>query len=293
MPLKNSTKTTRQRLNKLFIPDITEPYHIKVHWIRAVFPPDGLVTISNELHIHTFFELHLITDGEFHYRSENNRLYTISRGSGLLIPAEKSHMLEKYSETACKISVAFSPDKGSFLYKKLKESGIFSFAVSDYMLSILSFIINEGEINSISSPYLIRNRIFELICLIQRTMGMEEETGKPHNETEDRRITAAKLFIKSNSQRLLTCNEVASFCGLSTKQTERLFFASTGRHLSEYIKSTRLSEAERLLLETRMPIKEVSEALGFSNVYNFTNFFTKRAGISPGAYRKSDMRKEN
>jgi AraC family transcriptional activator of pobA len=46
-------------------------------------------------------------------------------------------------------------------------------------------------------------------------------------------------------------------------------------------------EARRHLIYTSMPVKDISDALGFSDPAYFTRFFKRQAGISPAAFRAS------
>jgi AraC-like DNA-binding protein len=51
------------------------------------------------------------------------------------------------------------------------------------------------------------------------------------------------------------------------------------------MRNHRLELAERLLIEERVPIKQLAHRLGYANVHNFTHAFTARLGVSPGALR--------
>ena len=48
---------------------------------------------------------------------------------------------------------------------------------------------------------------------------------------------------------------------------------------------TRLAEAKRQLYYTARPVSEIAYELGFDDAAYFTRFFTRRAGISPRAFR--------
>ncbi|MDO5477742.1 MAG: AraC family transcriptional regulator [Clostridia bacterium] len=288
----NYPESLRQRLNRMYIPDITEPYHIKIHWMRAVIPKEETVFISKDSHIHTFFELHIMTEGFFEYRFPDGKTLTLSKDNALLIPPKESHTISSFLDSSNKITISFSPDKDSPLYRALKKFGIDTLHVNEKIYSIINSIFEECEINTTVSPYVIRNKIFEVLIEFARIASLPGAIPRSDAIIEDRRVTAAKLYIRNNSNRLITLNEIATHCGVSAKQMDRIFLSCQGCHLSEYIKYARLSEAEKLLLETRMPIKEISEKLGFSNVYNFTSFFKKRAGITPAAYRNTDIVKE-
>lgn len=59
----------------------------------------------------------------------------------------------------------------------------------------------------------------------------------------------------------------------------------TGLTVIEHLQRTRLAEAERLLSQTPMEIKEIAYTLGFADHASFTKFFKRLKGISPGKFR--------
>lgn len=58
-----------------------------------------------------------------------------------------------------------------------------------------------------------------------------------------------------------------------------------GRSALEVVHDRLLLEAKRDLIYTSMTVKEVSNALCFSDPAYFTRFFARNAGLSPTAFR--------
>ena len=56
--------------------------------------------------------------------------------------------------------------------------------------------------------------------------------------------------------------------------------------ISRYIAVKRVEKACRYLRETDMTITDVAAAVGVPDYNYFCKFFSRRAGISPGEYRK-------
>lgn len=61
--------------------------------------------------------------------------------------------------------------------------------------------------------------------------------------------------------------------------------AATGLSALDLLHERVLHEARRLLAYTRAPVAEVARELGFDDPAYFSRFFTRRAGLSPQAYR--------
>ena len=72
--------------------------------------------------------------------------------------------------------------------------------------------------------------------------------------------------------------------GLSYKYLNELFQRETGMTLHRYHTCLRMNEAARLLRETSLSVTEISERLGFVNLFYFSSVFKKTNGVSPRQY---------
>ena len=79
--------------------------------------------------------------------------------------------------------------------------------------------------------------------------------------------------------------ELSRLLGLSSKKLNEIFRAVTGKTVFEWLLNLRLTHARDLLLNGDQPIREISETLGYSNVNNFINAFTRHFNTSPGRLR--------
>lgn len=67
----------------------------------------------------------------------------------------------------------------------------------------------------------------------------------------------------------------------------------TGMSVSRYIRSEHMLRAKRLLVYTRLSIKEVASQLGYEDAAYFTRLFTKETGVSPTAFRGKYLESSN
>ncbi|MFD0676163.1 MULTISPECIES: AraC family transcriptional regulator [unclassified Paenibacillus] len=61
----------------------------------------------------------------------------------------------------------------------------------------------------------------------------------------------------------------------------------TGYPLNEYIHRLKAAEAKNILLNTDLTLKEVSDTLGYKDVFYFSRLFKKYVGLAPNVYRKN------
>ena len=63
-----------------------------------------------------------------------------------------------------------------------------------------------------------------------------------------------------------------------------------GISFSEYLAAYRINIAKAYLLDTRLTISNVAEAVGFGDTHHFSKTFKKLVGMTPAAYRKKSVR---
>ena len=102
---------------------------------------------------------------------------------------------------------------------------------------------------------------------------------------DDREIAGAIRFIQQNAGHPVSVDDVVRATTLSRRALYTRFARTTGRNVSEYIRSVRAARAARLLLETTMPVAQIAAALEFPDEKNFARFFRREKGLSPRKYR--------
>ncbi len=99
------------------------------------------------------------------------------------------------------------------------------------------------------------------------------------------RIGAQALKKEWNLNRSI--DEYAQMSGVSKTYFYRCFRRWSGKSPVEYRNMTRLSNAEVMLCNTGMKIKDISAAVGFEDPFYFCRLFSENFGTSPKNYRKS------
>ncbi len=102
-------------------------------------------------------------------------------------------------------------------------------------------------------------------------------------------IKVAEL-MEANVERPVSLERIAQETGLSRRQIERLF----KRHLNcvpkRYYLELRLKRARELLLQTAMPIMDITTACGFQSPPHFSKCYRKQFGYPPSVERQSPRR---
>ena len=96
-----------------------------------------------------------------------------------------------------------------------------------------------------------------------------------------------EAYMRRNLHRDLSHKELSEEFHISTSQLARVFKNSTGTTLTKYLYQLRLNKAKQLLLESSLPISEISLLVGYTSFSHFSYIFRREIGVSPGDYRRT------
>lgn len=88
----------------------------------------------------------------------------------------------------------------------------------------------------------------------------------------------------------LSPEQLATLCGSSPRQLQRLFREHLNRPMMQFYRDLRLEKADELLGQSARPILDIALSTGFSGAAHFTRCFTEKFGVPP-ARRRRDARK--
>lgn len=269
------------KISTFSVPPIHVPERIDILWIRTHSFERYSRQINMQSHKHSFFEVHFVFKGSIIYEVAGTE-YRLAGDKALLIPPELTHRIRSFSEDLVKINISFSGADSSFA--PLVHGKGYRFSINGYMMDDFDRIFAEAEHREAHYLYVIRDRVFSILCTVLRSAGLAESTEL--SERESFACEIAARYIEDNKNLFLNCADVAAYCNCNEKYLSRRFKRECGMTLLEYIHSVKMKEAERLLLETDTLLSEVAEMLGFSNEYYFNSFFKRHCGMTPGAYRE-------
>lgn len=97
-------------------------------------------------------------------------------------------------------------------------------------------------------------------------------------------------YIGVHINEKLSIGDLAERAGYSEYYFSRKFKQEMGCSINEYIMREKIERAKVLLSTTNMSILDISVELSFNSRSYFSDTFQKIAGISPGEYRKQNIR---
>ena len=126
--------------------------------------------------------------------------------------------------------------------------------------------------------------------IAQAALSFESSMLDDSSKAGTRAISIAKKFrnlVKADFRTLKRPSEYAEKLNISVAHLNDVVKRVTGHSVSQLIQKELLNEAQRLLYYSEMTVKEISYQLGYQDPKYFIRLFTKKAGRSPGDYRKT------
>lgn len=243
--------------------------------------------INHKDHHHTSYEIHIINSGHNIYEIDN-QFVKVEAGSYLLISPLTKHRFVEASLDTAKHSMTFTISENRLSIMNINEQNRFFLQKTPKTVDDnINYICSLKKTPDPFTSQIISNRVFECIVSLLRPVGVTNFSIHEDNSHEDLHLALAKQFVRDNVEQVITVSDLAAYCRLSTKHLTRLFQQKEDISASEYIRKQKCLHIEKLLSDSSLSLREISEKMNFNNEYYFNTFFKKYAGMSPGAYRRS------
>lgn len=229
-------------------------------------------------HCHTEYEIHMIFCGKQCYEV-GDITYEVNENEFILIPPKTMHRMVFASENLQKYSITFDSNDivAALCYHK---------AIPETIINSIRFIAEEFRKKSPSSPFIIENRVLEVLTLLFRSIGCETTTPVNEMSAVDNRFVMASKFILDNIEQNLSVADVAFYCHLSTRQLTRIFLDTEGVSPAKYINDIKMKKIGEYIKNSDLSLQQISEQFSYNNEYYFNTAFKKHFGMPPFTYRK-------
>lgn len=105
-------------------------------------------------------------------------------------------------------------------------------------------------------------------------------------EKEPPRLRDISTFVLDHVDEPLLVERIARRVGMSPRTLSRWCREHLGESPAELVRRLRIDEARRLLEETSLPLKDITERTGLGDASTLWRVFTRRLGVTPTAYRQ-------
>ena len=254
----------------------------------------------HDYHYHEYIELLYFYDGKGEVWV-NGTATKVSEGSLVIISSNMAHnvVLKEATEYIC---IKFSP---SVLYENepffinLKYALPFMSDIQQYVFSheeikgtaiksLVEEIMDEWKRMEYGFELAIRSAILKIFLVVIRLWHDNGETAERMKLSPEMKTAIAYI---SENYSTATEKQVADICNFSYNYFSRIFKETIGKSFKDYIMDVKLSQAEKMLLSSKMSITEIAEKTGFSSISHFIARFKDLKGVTPNGYRRKMLKR--
>ncbi len=158
-------------------------------------------------------------------------------------------------------------------------------SVQAEVTALLDSIKREIEQNESESARAIFHHAGLLSVWLNR--AKDKNIAITQNDKQSKLVARYTHLIEQEFRSGQSVTDYAQLLGITPTHLTRLCNQSCGKSASAILSDRVLFEARRMLRDTRVPVQQVSDGLGFKSASYFSRVFHNQTGMSPSAFRKS------
>lgn len=225
----------------------------------------------------------VISRGQGEFESKNGGRYALSAPCVFVLFPGEWHRYRAAPETGwTEHWIGFSGDYAESVLKGIipKEGPVIRLQDSPKeLISLIQILLEQTNAKQTGNTINAIVDTIRLIGSLHKIQIARQAERKPNQKN----IAEARMFILAHFNEKLDWDEIASRLGMSTPTFRRRFQQSTGLAPFQYQTKIRLNRAKTMLAAGKR-VSDVSDFLGYSSPYHFSNLFSEREGLSPKAY---------
>lgn len=226
--------------------------------------------------------------------------FALKKGDFILLDANVSHRLIVEKNNPCRmlnIEFVFVDKKSSFPTMKQLAEG--SQALTEWLSKDTPYVVlkDPDEIYHTLKSLVLQldelgsdNEMMVQLLLAQvliRTATLAIEAKDHEHQPSDEYVKNAVTYIHHHYDCDIQVKDIAASVNVHPGYFHRIFKASMGCTVMDYLANIRIEKAKMLLAHTDIPITDIASYIGINSREYFSSLFKKHTGSTPLNYRKS------
>ena len=279
--------------------DKNSDVHISLH-TKALNSPTPL------LHGHDFFEITYVIQGNCEQVIDNYEVNTFSAGSVCIMNPNARHNIYVKSESDLVLNIGLKKSLFTATFWSLLEQNehlgqffldyflamdnsndflLFNLDVDEHIEQLLEFLCHDYLEAQPYSQLTLRCILILFFTEVIRRHSAKISKQQFKDKTSVQ-ITALFNYLSINYASA-TLESTAKYFHYHPNYLSAFIKKHTGKNFRTILNDIKQSQAAYYLANTNMPIKDISEKLGFLQLCNFYDFIKKNFDTTPSQYRKA------
>lgn len=259
------------------------------HWEReaSIFVIRSIDWHGKMVHSHDFIELVYITTGQGIHSIENTN-YNISAGDLFIVFPGEKHSLYPISNGKNEftwITCGFLPNCISFDFSIFPRKHRFIGTKSFDLNLIFHTMLDEYRGRAEDFERVLKSYLTVILIRMKRCITKQADSNS-YTTLKRRNICKSTVeYIREHYKDPIKLEDIARALGVSCGYLSKLFKEEQKQTVMQYLYTYRVKEACRLLVDSKMSISLIANAVGFGDRKSFYTQFTRIMCVSPGDYR--------
>lgn len=154
----------------------------------------------------------------------------------------------------------------------------------------LSSLINETNTPGDNTYEFVEALVTRILIGLERkakSPGRTENLSNLNIQTQNELFNQIDAFLRRNLYKNISRKHLSEVFHMSPSHLARIFHNTSGMTISNRLLQLRIDRAKQLLLESSLPISEISLQVGYTNFSHFSHIFRKLTGVTPSDYRRT------
>lgn len=232
-----------------------------------------------------FFQLTMAGWGHFQIHRQTPRKVAPGTGFFAIVPSRHRYYLPEESPgwTFAWIGI-YHPYLLARVTKQVAATGALVELQPDGALTASTLRLVRGAIKKdFRDRFEVEAALFDFLFAYERCAHQARDSS----EEGQRLLEDVRSRIITSLPNAVGVEKLAAEYGMTRSHFSHYFRSRTGLTPAHFATEVRIHEAARMLIDSRMPLKQVALASGFANASHFSKIFRLFQHLSPASYRRA------
>lgn len=279
-------------------------FNLPVQQKYHIYRIDGS-DVSQQPHSHDYYQICYVECGHVEHRQENSTVPLVA-GDAFIVPPGFGHQILFPDSDAYLYSLSFQED---LFHAGFSQSNVYHFMTAlkletmeaeripirmkvtldlprqQTLKALMDALIREQESTSPQELTAAASLVAAILCILSQGYFLGDSAQLQEVTACSEAIEQCIRYIDAHFTKDLTLEETARKFGLSRSKFSVLFPQRTGTTFKRYLAKKRIDYAVTLIRSTELPIQQIAQMAGYSDLSTFYRNFTKVTGTAPTTYR--------